>query len=101
MVKPNTVRTLSNIINNFKAGEVYNICGDEYHDIKILSDLILKKLGKNDSKVNYIDIESHNTLDKKGNNTKAKRDLDHIITIDLEEGIKRTIEWQKKIYNIK
>ena len=96
-----TDRTMANIIDNYKTGEVYNICGDEYHDIKVLSDMILKELGKNDSKVEYINIESHNTLDKKGNNEKSKKDLNHTITVDLEEGIKKTIEWQKKIYNIK
>ena len=34
--------TLANICERFKAGEVYNIAGTDYHDIKTASDLILK-----------------------------------------------------------
>lgn len=93
-----TVRTISNILDNFKPGEIYNISGDEYHDIKTVSDIILKQLGKDDSKVTYVEKEAHNTLDKKADNTKAKKDLGHKATVGLEEGLKKTIEWQKKIY---
>ena len=96
-----TVRTMANIIDNFKAGEVYNICGEEYHDIKMLSDMILDEVDIDDSNVKYVKEEDHNTLDKKGDNTKAKRDLGHKATVGLSEGIKRTIEWQKKEYGIK
>lgn len=93
-----TARTLANITENFKPGEVYNIAGDEYHDIKTLSDMILDYIGKDDSLVEYIDHEAHNTRDKKSDNAKAKRDLDHQVTVGLEEGIPNTIEWQKKVY---
>ncbi len=93
-----TVRTLANISENFIPGEVYNISGDEYHDIKTLSDMILANLGKDDSQVKYVEFEAHNTRDKKSDNSKAKRDLDHRATVSLEEGIRRTIEWQKEVY---
>ena len=95
-----TVRTLANISEKFKPGEVYNIAGDEYHDIKSLSDMILSYLGKDDHLVEYIDVEHHNTRDKKSDNAKATRDLDHRCTVSLEEGIPLTIEWQKKVYNV-
>jgi dTDP-glucose 4,6-dehydratase len=58
----------------------------------------LEHLGLDDKNVNYIPVESHNTLNKKSDNTKAKRDLDLKMTIPLKEGIPRTIDWQKKIY---
>jgi len=93
-----TVRTMANVVERFKNGEIYNICGDEYHDIKTLSDIILNYLGKDDSLVNYVEVEKHNTINKKGDNTKAKKDLGHKCTVSLKEGIKRTIEWQKKVY---
>ncbi|MCC6904871.1 MAG: NAD(P)-dependent oxidoreductase, partial [Anaerolineae bacterium] len=70
-----TARTLANISENFRPGEVYNIAGNEYHDIKQLSDMILGYLGKNDSLVTYIEREAHNTLDKKSDTAKAERDL--------------------------
>jgi len=91
-------RTLANISENFKPGEVYNIAGDEYHDIKQLSDMILKHLGKDDSLVEYKKLEEHNTRDKLTDNAKSRQDLDHQSTVPLEVGIPRTIEWQKEIY---
>ncbi len=98
-----TVRTLANICEPkyFKAGEVYNIAGEEYHDIKSLSDMILNYLGKDDSQVSYVEVESHNTRDKKGDASRAIADLDHIYTVGLEEGIPNTIEWQKAVYGVK
>lgn len=93
-----TVRTMANIAERFKAGEVYNICGDQYHDIKTLSDIVLSYLGKADSLVEYVKVEEHNTLNKKGDNTQAKKDLDHRCTVPIEKGIPITIEWQKKVY---
>jgi dTDP-glucose 4,6-dehydratase len=93
-----TVRTLANISQNFKPGECYNIAGDEYHDIKTLSDMILQYLGKDDRLVVYEPVEHHNTRDKKADNTRAMRDLDHRCTVTLAAGIPRTIEWQKEVY---
>jgi dTDP-glucose 4,6-dehydratase len=92
-------RTLANISENFKPGEAYNIAGDDYHDIKSLSDRILECVGKDDSLVKYVPFEAHNTRDKRTDNAKAKRDLDHKVTVTLDEGIPNTIEWQKKVYS--
>lgn len=93
-----TVRTMANIGENFKPGEVYNIAGDEYHDIKMLSDMILRYLGKDDRQVKYMPLEAHNTRDKKAEISKARRDLDHRCAVPLSAGIPRTIEWQKEVY---
>ena len=93
-----TVRALANITERFKPGEVYNIAGDEYHDIKSLSDMILKCLGKDDKMVKYVPVEAHNTRNKKTTIAKAARDLDHKPTVPLSVGIPRTIEWQKEVY---
>jgi len=92
-------RTLANISENFKPGEVYNIAGDDYHDIKFLSDMILECLGKDDRLVQYVPFEAHNTRDKRTDNSKSKRDLDHKSTVTLHEGIPLTIDWQKKVYS--
>jgi len=93
-----TVRTLANINERFQPGEVYNIAGDEYHDIKALSDMILNYLGKDDRLVKYTPLEAHNTRDKKTTTAKAVRELGHVATVPLSVGIPRTIEWQKEIY---
>ncbi len=93
-----TVATLANIVENFKPGEVYNIAGNELHDMKHASDIILNYLGRDGSFVEYGDIEEDATLEKKADISKAIYDLGHKITVSLEEGIARTIEWQKEVY---
>ena len=91
-------RALANIINNFRSGEVYNLGGDEQYEVKYVSDLILKILGKGDSKVVYKEAEAFTTRVKTPDSTKAKRDLDFKLTVPLEEGLKRTVEWFKETY---
>ena len=95
-----TCRTLANIVDNFKPGEIYNIGGKEEweHDVKYVSDLILKNLGKKDTKVTYKKAEPFTTRIKHMDFTKSRRDLGHDPKIPLEAGIPRTIEWMKKVY---
>ena len=78
---------------------MYNIAGDEYHDIKALSDMILAYLGKDDHLVKYVALEAHNTRDKRADTLKSQSDLDHKSTVPLSVGIPRTIEWQKEVYH--
>jgi dTDP-glucose 4,6-dehydratase len=93
-------RALANIIDNFKPGEAYNLGGDQQYEIKYVSDLILKTLGKDDSKVIYKEAEPFTTKVKTPDSSKAKKDLDFKLTISVEEGIKRTVEWFKKTYGV-
>lgn len=93
-----TARTLANIVENFKPGQVYNIAGSELHDMKTVSDHILKHLGMDDSLVEYREVEEMTTLEKMVDVSRAARDLGHRTTVQLEEGIIKTIEWQKDVY---
>ena len=77
---------------------MYNIAGEEYHDIKYLSELILNYLKKDDKLIEYVKAEPFTTKDKKSDVSKAKKDLKHNPKITLEEGIPRTIEWMKEVY---
>ena len=88
-------RTLSNIIERFKPGEVYNLGSEKQYELKYLSDLILGHLGMNDSKVTYREAEPFTTRVKQPDSRKAERALDHKIAVPLEEGIPRTIDWFK------
>ena len=72
------VFTLANIAERFKSGEVYNIAGQSYHDIKTASDLILKAAGKTDKLVTYSEGEPFTTMHKKVDGSKAVRDLGHV-----------------------
>ena len=91
-------RTLANIVDNFKAGEVYNIGSREDWeiDIKYVSDLILKYLGKDDSKIIYKDAEPFTTKVKHMDFSKIRRDLGHNPKVSIEDGIPLTIEWARK-----
>jgi len=93
-----TVRTLANIVNNYTSGNVYNIAGSELHDMKTASDIILDYLHLDDSLVEYREAEMATTVDKIVDATKSIIDLGHIATVDLKDGIRRTIEWQKGVY---
>lgn len=95
-----TCRTLANIIDNFIPGEVYNIGGKEewITDIKYISDLILRYLGKSDKLVTYKEAEPFTTKVKKVDFSKARRDLKHDPKVPIEEGIPKYIEWMKKVY---
>jgi dTDP-glucose 4,6-dehydratase len=90
--------TLANIADNFCPGEVYNIGGLDYHDIKTVSDLVLKYSGASESLVTYRDAEPHTTAHKKVDCSKAVQDLRHAPHVALEEGIANTIAWMRKVY---
>jgi dTDP-glucose 4,6-dehydratase len=93
-----TCDTLATIIDNFKPGEVYNIGGTEYHDIKSVSDLILEYLKKPSSLVEFLPAEPFTTADKRVSVEKAVRDLKHAPKIPLAVGIPKTIEWMRDVY---
>jgi len=98
-----TCRTFANIVDNFIPGEVYNVGGKEEweHDIKYLSDVILKYLGKDDSRVTYKEAEPFTTMVKHMDFSKIRRDLKHDPRVPLEEGIPKAIEWMKAYYGFK
>lgn len=93
------VRTLANIVDNFKAGETYNIGGGHYHSIEELSDIILKVTGADPKLVQYRDVEILTTKDKNVDISKAVHDLNHKHTYSLEEGIRLTMEWMSSVYS--
>jgi dTDP-glucose 4,6-dehydratase len=95
-----TVNTLANLTRNFKPGEIYNIGGDVFHSIEELSDTILKVTGANPQLVEYRDSEILTTKVKKVDISKAKADLDHQNRYSLEEGVRRTADWMRRILEV-
>ncbi len=95
-----TCVTLANIAERFRAGAVYNIGGEEYHDIKRLSDLILAACAKDDRLVEYVESEPFTTKDKKVSLARAREELAHLPRVPLEAGIPLTVEWMRKVYNL-
>ena len=95
-----TVQTLSRIIENFKPGETYNIAGKTLHTIEELSDTILKVTGADPGLVQYRDAEILTTMRKLVDAEKAAGDLGHTDSVSIEEGVRRTVDWMRHVYNI-
>jgi len=95
-----TARTFANIVDNFIPGEVYNVGGrrEWVHDIRELSDVVLKACGRDDRLVKYEPGEAFTTKVKVVDMSKAERDLRHDPKIGLEEGIARYVEWMRDAY---
>lgn len=92
------IPTLANAADRFKAGEVYNIGGNEYASVHAMSDIILKNLGKDGSQIEYMPDDKHNTQNKRPSIEKARMDLGHNPKVLLKEGIPKTIDWMKQVY---
>jgi len=95
-----TVRTLANIVNNFRPGETYNIGGNCQHTIEELSNVVLKVTGADPSLVVYRESEILTTHDKRVDVSKALSDLAHQDTYSLEAGIRITADWMRRVYNL-
>lgn len=93
------VRTLSNIVDNFKPSQTYNIGGGHYHSIEELSDTVLNVTGADPKLVTYQDSEILTTKDKKVDMSKAVKDLNHQDSYSLAEGIKLTADWMCSVYD--
>lgn len=87
------IRTLANISSAFVPGAVYNIAGEQFHDVKEASDLVLKYLQTDDSHIEYQNLDAHNTVNKDPDVSRAQKDLGHECRVGLEQGIAETVEW--------
>jgi dTDP-glucose 4,6-dehydratase len=95
-----TCRTFANIVDNFIPGEVYNVGSKEEWTISIeeLADIILKETAASPSLAQYKGEESFTTRVKVVDFSKSRGDLKHNPTIDIYEGIRRYVEWARKVY---
>ena len=103
-----TIEALSHCILNEKAnGEIFNIATKPEEEINILNlgKLIWKLInGENSTpKINFIPYSAfgryEDVLRRVPNIDKIKKYFNFDPKVSLEEGLKRTIEWQKKIMN--
>lgn len=95
-------RSISNIIDNFKTNEIYNIASRDHHTIEEMTETILKYTNADRSLVCYEDKhEILTTKDKFVDPVKAEKDLNHKNTFDLDTGIKMTVDWMKDYYKFK
>ena len=90
------IPTLANACERFKSGEVINIGGIEYRPVTDLH-TIVKTLTGNDMGI-LLPEDKHNVLNKRPNIDKAKKLLDHNPKVTLEEGVAKTLEWMREVY---
>ena len=95
-----TVRTLSNIADNFRPGETYNIGGRDLHTIEELSEVVLAVTGARADLVRFQDSEILTTTSKVVDISKSERDLGHTLSYSLEEGMRITADWLRSVYGV-
>lgn len=93
-----TVRTLANIAASWHPGQTYNIAGNELHTIEQLADVALSCFPGSMSRIQSCESEPLTTTLKIADTTKAENDLDHKITVSLEDGMRRMAGWMKRVY---
>lgn len=81
------------VLHKGKAGEVYNIGGNnEWHNIDIVK-LILKELGKPESLIQYVEDRLGHDRRYAIDAAKIKEELGWEPSVQFPEGIKKTIQW--------
>jgi dTDP-glucose 4,6-dehydratase len=97
-----TCRTSANVLDNFVPGEVYNVGGREEWVISIeeLAEIVLRATGARPSLAEYKGEEGFTTRVKIVDFTKARRDLKHDPQIDIREGIRRYVDWARRVYEV-
>jgi dTDP-glucose 4,6-dehydratase len=95
-----TVRTVANISDNFLPGETYNIGGTDLHTIEELSDVVLQVTGASRALVHHQESEILTTKLKQVDTSKSVRDLNHKNSYSLEEGMRLTADWMRRVYQV-
>lgn len=95
-----TVRTVANIVDHFCPGERYNVGGVDLHTIEELSDIILRVTGASSALVQYREPELLTTKIKHVDTSKAVNDLGHKNSYPLEDGMRLTAAWMRRVYNL-
>ena len=93
------IPTLAQACENFSPGQVVNIGGEEYRSVEDLSTLIAAYV-ETPVMVDYLPEDKHNVVNKRPDITLAKAMFGHDPQITLEEGVPKTIEWMRKVYEI-
>jgi dTDP-glucose 4,6-dehydratase len=89
-------RGIHAVLMKGKAGEIYNIGGGEELTNKELTSMILSKMGKNDSSIEYVQDRLGHDLRYSVSIEKISRELGYQPLVKFDQGIEETIEWYKK-----
>lgn len=76
---------------------VINIGGSEYRSVEELASICLQHTGADPSLLHLAGRELHNTVDKRPDITLAREILSHNPTVELEEGVRKTVDWHRSL----
>jgi len=85
-------------LRDFGSEPVYNIGSVNAHPIEDLARMILRQTDADPSLLTEAPRESMTTRHKFVDNALAARDLRYRDTVTLEDGVRRTLDWMRKIY---
>ena len=91
------VSAISNIVDNFIDGRIYNIGSNEYHSIEDLANIIWEYVGSDKNLITYKSSEVLTTKTKTPDITLSINELGYTSTVSLKDGVKKTIEWMKSV----
>lgn len=94
------VATLVRAVTRFHPGQTINVGGTEYRSVQELSDLVIRLTGASPGLAMLKPWDGLNTVNKRPDITKARMLLGHDPKVTLEEGVPKTLEWMRKVYNI-
>jgi dTDP-glucose 4,6-dehydratase len=78
-----------------KPGEIYNIGGGRELSNRELTDVILLKMGRDETTIEYVQDRLGHDLRYSVNHGKISKELGYQPLVKFEEGIEETIEWYK------
>lgn len=96
------IPTLANCCERFQSGRTVNIGGLEYRSVEFLNDVVSAACGLDPHRpeVQFMDLDAHNTVNKRPDVSRAHTELDHSPSVSLLEGIPRTVEWMRGVYSL-
>lgn len=92
------VRTLANIPEHWKAGEVYNLGNPDAVSMEDLGQLVCEMTAADQGLMRLEGHEPRTTREKRVDVSKAVQELGHDIRYPLETGIVLTIDWMRHTY---
>lgn len=76
-------------------GEVMNVANGERVSLNLLLDVLKKVTGREDAEANYLEARKGDVKHSQADNSLAVEYLGYEKLVDLEEGLRRTIDWWK------
>ena len=84
------------VLSEGKSGNIYNIGGGRELTNRELTEIILRKFGRDESSIEYVTDRLGHDLRYSVSHKKITRELGYKPKINFEDGIEETIEWYKR-----